>query len=117
MAAAAADRDPAPAADDPLIAVRVQPRASRDQVLGDREGVIAIALKAPPVDGQANAALLAFVARQLAVPRRAVLLVRGATSRSKWIRVEGWSADAVRRQLLGERACGPPPSASDSPQP
>jgi uncharacterized protein (TIGR00251 family) len=82
------------------IAIRVQPRSSRDQVLGEREGAIAIKLKAPPVDGEANAALLRFVARRLGVPPRDVLLVRGASSRSKWIRVEGHSAAHVRAALL-----------------
>ena len=84
-----------------LVAVRVQPRASADAVIGEREGVIAIRLKAPPVDGQANAALLRFLARRLGVPTSAVELVRGATGRQKWIRVAGLSAEAVRSALLG----------------
>ncbi|NDG74035.1 MAG: DUF167 domain-containing protein [Synechococcaceae bacterium WB8_1B_136] len=82
------------------IAIRVLPRSSRDQVLGEREGAIAIKLKAPPVDGQANAALLGFVARQLGVPPRDVQLVRGASSRNKWIQVQGYSADDLRAALL-----------------
>jgi uncharacterized protein (TIGR00251 family) len=85
---------------DALVAVRVQPRASADAVIGDRQGAIAIRLKAPPVDGEANAALLRFVARRLGVAPRAVELVRGASSREKWIRVEGLNADAVRTALL-----------------
>jgi uncharacterized protein len=85
---------------DALVAVRVQPRASADAVIGERQGAIAIRLKAPPVDGEANAALLRFVARRLGVAPRAVELVRGASSREKWIRVEGLSADAVRTALL-----------------
>jgi uncharacterized protein (TIGR00251 family) len=83
-----------------LVAVRVQPRARADAVLGEREGVIAIRLKAPPVDGQANAALLAFIAQRLGVPQRRVTLVRGATSRQKWIQVDGFSAASVRAMLL-----------------
>lgn len=88
------------AGSDALIAVRVQPRASADAVVGEREGVIAIRLKAPPVDGEANAALLRFVARRLGVAPRAVALVRGAGSRQKWIRVDGLTPDAVRAALL-----------------
>jgi uncharacterized protein (TIGR00251 family) len=83
-----------------LVAVRVQPRASADAVIGEREGAIAIRLKAPPVDGQANAALLRFLARTLGVAPTAVELVRGATGRQKWIRVAGLSAEAVRAALL-----------------
>ena len=93
--------DSGPAADEALVALRVQPRASADAVLGEREGAIAIRLKAPPVDGQANAALLRFVASRLGVAPRAVVLVRGASGRQKWIRVEGLSAAAVRAALLG----------------
>ena len=89
--------DPQPAS---LVALRVQPRASADAVVGEREGVIAIRLKAPPVDGQANAALLRFLARKLGVAPTAVQLVRGATGRQKWIRVAGLSAEAVRAALL-----------------
>jgi uncharacterized protein (TIGR00251 family) len=89
------DADP-PAA----VAIRVQPRASRDQVQGERNGAIAIQLRAAPVDGQANEALLRFVAQRLGVPRRRVELVRGSTGRSKWIRVEGLSAAEVQEQLL-----------------
>lgn len=83
-----------------LVAVRIQPRARADAVLGEREGAIAIRLKAPPVDGQANAALLVFIAKCLGVPQRRVKLVRGATSRQKWIQVEGLSAASVRATLL-----------------
>jgi len=85
---------------DQLVAIRLQPRASRDQVQGERDGAIAIQLKAPPVDGEANAALLRFVARQLGVARTRVELVRGTTGRSKWIRVQGCSAEAVKAALL-----------------
>ena len=83
-----------------LVAVRVQPRASSDAVIGEREGAIAIRLKAPPVDGQANAALLRFLARKLGVAPTAVELVRGATGRQKLIRVAGLSAEGVRQALL-----------------
>ena len=85
---------------DALVAVRVQPRASADAVVGEREGVIAIRLKAAPVDGQANAALLRFLARQLGRPQSDVALVRGASGRQKWIRVVGLNAAAVRAALL-----------------
>ena len=85
-----------------LVALRVQPRASADAVTGEREGAIVIRLKAPPVDGQANAALVRFLARRLGLPAVAVELVRGATGRQKWIRVAGLSAEAVRAALLAD---------------
>jgi uncharacterized protein (TIGR00251 family) len=83
-----------------LVALKVQPRAAVDAVLGERGGLIVVRLKAPPVDGQANAALLRFLARRLGVAQGRLALVRGATGRQKWIRVEGLSAEAVRAALL-----------------
>lgn len=87
---------------DQLVAIRVQPRASREGVQGVRGEAIAIQLKAAPVDGAANAALLKLLARVLKVPLSSIELVRGATGRSKWIRVEGWTGEQVRDALLGQ---------------
>ena len=89
---------------DQLVAIRVQPRASREGVQGLRGEAIAIQLKAAPVDGAANAALLKLLARVLEVPLSNIELVRGATGRSKWIRVEGWTGEQVRDALLGSGA-------------
>ena len=89
---------------DQLVAIRVQPRASREGVQGLRGEAIAIQLKAAPVDGAANAALLKLLARMLKVPLSSIELVRGATGRSKWIRVEGWTGDQVRAALLSSAA-------------
>lgn len=83
-----------------LVPVRVQPRASRNAVLGEHDGAVKIALTAPPVDGEANAALVAFLAKHLGVARRDVEIVQGATGRSKLVAVRGTTADAVRAQLL-----------------
>jgi len=85
---------------DQLVALRVQPRASRERIQGLRGDAIAIQLKAAPVDGAANAALLKLLARELQVPARCIELVRGSSARSKWIRVEGWTAEQVRAALL-----------------
>jgi uncharacterized protein (TIGR00251 family) len=78
------------------VAVRVQPRASRDAVAGVRDGALRVALTAPPVDGEANAALVAFLAKQLGVPRRDVAIVQGATGRQKVVAVRGTTVDAIR---------------------
>lgn len=85
---------------DAAVAIWLQPRGSRNQVVGTREGAIVIKLQAPPVDGAANAALLRFVAERLDVAPSAVELLRGHTSRRKLISVAGWSAEAVRQALL-----------------
>jgi len=65
---------------DAALAIWLQPRGSRNQVLGEREGAIVIKLQAPPVDGAANAALLRFVAQRLGVTLSSVALLRGNTS-------------------------------------
>lgn len=75
--------------------VRVAPRSSRDAVLGVHDGALKIALSAPPVDGEANAALVAFFAKALRVPKSSVVLVRGERGRSKTLRI----ANADRRIL------------------
>jgi hypothetical protein len=77
------------------LAVLVQPRASRTRVVGEHDGMLKIQLAAPPVDGEANAALLEFLARRLGVPRRQVSLVAGDASRRKRVRVEGLGATAA----------------------
>jgi uncharacterized protein (TIGR00251 family) len=82
------------------VAVRVQPRAKRTEVVGERAGAIVIRLTAPPVDGKANAALCAFVAERAGVPRSAVSIVRGQTSRDKVVRVAGLRQSALLRALL-----------------
>jgi uncharacterized protein YggU (UPF0235/DUF167 family) len=74
-----------------LVSVRVTPRAGRD-ALALEGGVLRIRLAAAPVDGAANAALLALLATRLRVPTRAVTLLRGATSREKLVAIAGLSA-------------------------
>ncbi len=85
---------------DGAVAIRVQPRSPCDAVAGERQGAILIRLKAPPVDGEANGSLLKFVARKLGVRQRDVTLVRGQTSRTKWIQVAGMAAEQARQGLL-----------------
>jgi uncharacterized protein len=89
---------------DQLVAVRVTPRGSRNQVLGLRDGAVAIKLQAPPVDGAANGALLAYVAALMGLPRSAIHLVRGETSRLKWIAADGLSAAELRERLLAAQS-------------
>ncbi len=75
--------------------VQVIPRASRERlgpVVGER---LKVQLTAPPVDGAANEALREMLARSLSVPRSAVSIVRGETSRKKTVRIGGISAAAL----------------------
>jgi uncharacterized protein len=81
--------------------VLVQPRASRTRAVGEHDGRLKVQLAAPPVDGEANAALVAFLADALAVRKADVVLVRGDTGRRKTVRVAGVSAAAVVSRLIG----------------
>ncbi len=71
------------------IHVLAQPRASRDAIVGVHDGQLKVALRAPPVDGEANAALVAFFAKTFRVPKRTISLVQGESSRRKTVLVAG----------------------------
>jgi uncharacterized protein (TIGR00251 family) len=79
--------------------VRVQPRASRDAVSGEREGALVVRLTAPPVEGAANEALARFLGKMLGVAPSAVRVVSGATGRNKVVRVDGLDAATARERL------------------
>ena len=80
--------------------LRIQPRAARAEVAGAHGDQLRIRLAAPPVDGAANEALVRFLADTLDVPRAAVRLVSGATSRSKVVEVAGVTPARARERLL-----------------
>ena len=83
-----------------ILAIRVIPRSPRTRVDGRRGDAILIRLNAPPVDGAANDALVAFLSDVLDVPRRSIAIVSGQTSRDKRVRVDGMDADAAIARLL-----------------
>jgi uncharacterized protein (TIGR00251 family) len=80
--------------------VRVQPRASKDALSGEREGALVVRLTAPPVEGAANEALARFLGRTLGVPPSAVRVVTGTTGRNKVVSVAGLDAATARERLL-----------------
>lgn len=86
--------------------VRVQPRASRDEVVGVQEDHLRVRLTAPPVEGQANATLVDLLARRLGVRRSTVSIVSGETGRLKWVEVEGLTPEEVVRRLGLDEARG-----------
>ncbi|MBI4299706.1 MAG: YggU family protein [Chloroflexi bacterium] len=85
------------------ISVHVQPNAKRSEVVGMAEGIFRVRIAAPPSEGRANEALLAFLADALGVKRRDVSLVRGASSREKVVEVAGLDAETIRERLLQGR--------------
>jgi hypothetical protein len=82
------------------LAIRVQSRAKRSEVAGERAGAVLIRVSAPPVDGKANEAVCRLIAERAGVPRSAVRIVRGESSRDKVVRIDGLSADEARTALL-----------------
>jgi hypothetical protein len=82
-----------------VLEVLVQPRASRTRVVGEHDGRLKVQLAAPPVDGEANEALVAFLAGALGVRKADVVIERGETGRRKTLRVAGAAAARARSAL------------------
>ncbi len=81
------------------IALLVQPRSSRTRLAGEHDGRLKLQLAAPPVDGAANEALIAFLSERLGVSKRQVVLLQGQTGRRKLVRVEGVALERVRELI------------------
>jgi uncharacterized protein (TIGR00251 family) len=79
--------------------IRAVPRAGRNEIAGEREGRVLVRVTAPPVDGKANAAVCAVVAKAAGVAKGRVSVVRGASSRDKLLAVEGVGDVELRRAL------------------
>ena len=84
----------------PILRVHIIPNAKIDKVSGEYNSAIKIKLRAPAVDGKANAALRRFLAERLSIPQRAIVLERGERSRDKVIRIDDLSEEEVLRRLL-----------------
>jgi len=97
-------------ADGLTLAVRATPRASRTEIVGiqpqvDGRTALAIRVASPPVDGAANDALIAFLAKQLGVPRSTIRFQSGSQGRLKIIRITGHGADLAQRLSLLIESC------------
>ena len=81
------------------ISIRVQPRASRNAVVGWTGDTLNIRLTAPPVEGAANAACLDFLADLLDIPQAQLEILQGARSRTKVVQITGLSQEEVYARL------------------
>ncbi len=79
--------------------VKVQPRAKKNAIVGEVGDALKLALTAPPLEGRANEACVAFLAELLNVPRSSVTIAAGQSSRKKIIRVAGIPAAEVQQRL------------------
>jgi len=82
-----------------VLAVRVQPRASTDEVAGVTGGALKVRLQAPALDGRANEALCAFLAALLKRPKSAVRILAGERGRNKRVEIFGVEARAIEALL------------------
>ena len=89
-------RDPPAGA---TFAVKVQPRAKKNAIIGELGDALKLALTAPPLEGRANKACIEFFANLLDVPRSSITIASGEASRNKIIRVTERSADEIRSRI------------------
>lgn len=85
------------------VVVYCQPGARQTQCVGEHDGKPKIQLKAPPVDGAANKALIAFLSEVCGVPRSAIQIELGTSSRTKRVAVSGLDDAELLRRLLAAR--------------
>jgi len=81
------------------IKVRVQPKSSRNQVDGFQDGALRVRVTAAPTEGQANAAVIAILAKTLGVSKSRLEIIRGYSSRDKVVSVDTLTEQEVRRKI------------------
>lgn len=74
-----------------VFAVRVLPRAAQNEIVGELDGALKVKIKSPPIDGAANAELVKTLAKFLNVPKSAVEILKGQTSKNKLVKIRGIS--------------------------
>lgn len=85
--------------DGVTIRLRVQPKASKNEVSGFWEGALRVRITAPPVDGAANQACIQLLSRLLGVAKGRLEIVQGHTGRNKVVRIVGLTGQEVRDKL------------------
>jgi|SRR5512132_668113 uncharacterized protein (TIGR00251 family) len=83
-----------------VLRLRIPPNAKVDKVIGTHGDAIKIKLRAPAAEGKANAALRRFLAEQLQIPERDIVLEHGEKSRDKLVRIDGLSEKEIQSRLL-----------------
>lgn len=99
MKAKERSRPSRPDAPGVTLSLRIQPRASKNGISRMEDGSLKIRLTAPPVDGAANEALIAYLAKALAVSKSSVEILSGHTGREKRVRINGVSEEDMERLL------------------
>ena len=81
------------------VSLRVQPKASRNSIVGEHDGSLKVSVTAPPERGKANQAVVKLLAKMLKVPASSITVTGGATSRQKKVHIDGVKADEFRKIL------------------
>lgn len=79
--------------------VRVSPRSSRTEIVGEYEGAVKVRVSSPPVDGAANAELIKLFAKKLNVAKSDIAIVSGETSKTKRLKITGVTAEQLRNAI------------------
>jgi uncharacterized protein (TIGR00251 family) len=82
-----------------VFSVRVKPGGKKDEVTGVHDGALKLSVTAPPVEGKANRAVMKLLSRILGVAPSRIDIVSGESSRTKRVRIEGLSAEDVKKIL------------------
>ncbi|MGZ3742246.1 MAG: DUF167 domain-containing protein [Pseudobdellovibrionaceae bacterium] len=77
----------------------IQPKASKNEIIGPHNGALKIKITAPPVDGKANAALVEFLSDVLDIPKHQIEILKGETGRNKSVEVLGLSLEEIQQKL------------------
>lgn len=77
----------------------IQPKASKNEVIGEHNGELKIKITAPPVDGKANACVIEFMAELFRCPKRDIQILRGELSRHKTVEILGIDAETAQKVL------------------
>jgi uncharacterized protein (TIGR00251 family) len=91
-----------PVAATVIIAVRVQPRASKTEIAGEIAGALKIRLQAPALEGRANEALIEFLSELLKTPKGAVRILSGERSRIKRLEIRGVTKQQIERLVMND---------------
>jgi len=84
---------------DVCIKIKLLPRSSKNQIMGKEVDAYRVKVTAPPVDGKANSALIALLAKKLNRPKGDIQIIGGKSGRIKWIRVHGLLGEDVNYML------------------
>lgn len=82
-----------------LLSLYIQPKASRNRIVGLHDGALKLAITALPANGQANAAIIGFLAETLGVARKDIAITHGHSGRRKELTVRGLPATVIRQKL------------------